>query len=116
MPDRLPILVVDDDSQMLRTIGDILRFRGYDPVGAGTRWQRRRAEQALEESELRLRRMFACVSDAVFITDDDRRVIDANPSALSLAARSLDHLRGEPIDAVLEPVRAWVDVRSDVVA
>jgi two-component system, cell cycle sensor histidine kinase and response regulator CckA len=203
MTDRLPILVVDDDSQMLRTIGDILRFKGYDAVGAasgqegldaaegsegppaialidlklpdmdgielvsrlrgiaplvevviltghasvdsairalreqsydylvkpvhpdhlvasvgraGDRWQRRRAEQALEESELRLRRIFACVGDAVFITDDRHRIIDANPAAVSLAARSLERLRGESMDAVLEPNRASLDVRSDIFA
>jgi len=200
--DRLPILVVDDDSQMLRTIGDILRFRGYDAVGAGSgregitaaegdhppaialidlklpdmdgielvtrlrdiapllevviltghasvdsavralreqsydylvkpvhpdnlvasiaragdRWQRRRAEQALEESELRLRRMFACVSDAVFITDDDRRIIDANAAAVDLAARSVDRLRGELLDVVLAPCLPYVDIRSDTFA
>ncbi|HEX6534444.1 MAG TPA: response regulator [Gemmatimonadaceae bacterium] len=32
----LSILVVDDDDQMLRTIGDILRYRGYAPLGAPT--------------------------------------------------------------------------------
>jgi CheY-like chemotaxis protein len=36
MAERLPILVVDDDSLMLRTIGDILRFKGYDAIPAGT--------------------------------------------------------------------------------
>jgi two-component system cell cycle sensor histidine kinase/response regulator CckA len=202
MPDRLPILVVDDDAQMLRTIGDILRFRGYDARGAGTgregldsaesgespaialidlklpdmdgielvtrlrdiaplvevviltghasvdsavralreqsydylvkpvhpdnlvasiarasdRWQRRKAEQALEESEMRLRRMFACVSDAVFITDDDGRIIDANPAAVHLAARSLEKLRGESLPLLLAPVMNVVDVRSDAFA
>ncbi len=203
MPDRLPVMVVDDDSQMLRTIGDILRFKGYDPVGAasgrecltaaegsgsppaialidlklpdmdgielvsrlrdiaplvevviltghasvdsavralreqsydylvkpvppdnlvasraraGDRWQRRRAELALEESELRLRRMFACVSDAVFITDDDQRIIDANPAAVHLAARSVERLRGERLTDLLEPVLQNVDVRSDAFA
>jgi signal transduction histidine kinase len=203
MPERLPILVVDDDSQMLRTIGDILRFKGYDAVGAGTgqegidaagggvnppaialidlklpdmdgielvsrlrdispllevviltgnasvdsavralreqsydylvkpvhpdnlvasiaragdRWQRRRAEQALEESELRLRRMFACVSDAVFITDDQGVVIEANPAAVMLAGRASDRLRGEALDVLLDPVRRLVDVRSDAFA
>src|SRR5918998_461560 len=32
----LPILVVDDDRQMLRTIGDILRLSGYAAEGALT--------------------------------------------------------------------------------
>jgi hypothetical protein len=201
--ERLPILVVDDDSQMLRTIGDILRFRGYDAVGAasaneslrvveggrippaialidlklpdmdgielvarlraiaplvevviltghasvdsavralreqsydylvkpvhpdnlvasidraGDRWQRRRAELALEESEQRLRRTFACVSDAVFITDDQRRIIDANPAAEKLAARTADQLYEQPLDAVLAPIMSDVEIRSGAFA
>ena len=203
MVDRLPILVVDDDSLMLRTIGDILRFRGYDTMPAGTgaeglnvagypdrtpaialidlklpdmdgielvsklrniaplvevviltghatvdsairalreqsydyllkpvqpdhlvasvaragdRWQRRRAEQALELSELRLRRMFECVSDAVFITDDDRRIIDANPAAAALAGRPCDALCGESLDTLLAPWLDRVDVRQSTFA
>ena len=35
-PYRLPVLVVDDDPQMLRTITDILRMNGYAPTGATT--------------------------------------------------------------------------------
>jgi two-component system cell cycle sensor histidine kinase/response regulator CckA len=41
-PEPLPILVVDDDRQLLRTIGDILRLSGYSPEAALT------AEQGLE--------------------------------------------------------------------
>jgi len=33
---RLPVLIVDDDPQMLRTITDILRLNGYAPSGATT--------------------------------------------------------------------------------
>jgi PAS domain S-box-containing protein len=36
LTDPLSILVVDDDDQMLKTVGDILRFKGYHPVGAPT--------------------------------------------------------------------------------
>ncbi|HVX40245.1 MAG TPA: ATP-binding protein [Gemmatimonadaceae bacterium] len=203
MASRLPILVVDDDVMMVRTIGDILRFRGYDPIAAssgregleftrqrpdppaialvdlklpdmdgmqlvselrsiapllevliltgyasvesavaalrehsydylvkpvapehlvtsiaraGDRWQRRHAEVMLEESELRLRRMFECVSDAVFITDDDKRIIDANPAAVALVARSVEALRGQPLDVLLAPVLPYVDVRASAFA
>src|SRR5690348_9600232 len=197
LADSLAVLVVDDDDQMLRTIGDLLTLRGYRSFGAATarkglevashmelppavalvdlrlpdmdgielvghlrlvsrltevviltghasvdsavralreqsydylvkpvhpdnlvasvaragdRWQRRKAEQALEESEMRLRRMFSCVGDAVFITDQDRRIIDANPAAVNLSARALEKLRGETLDAVLAPVALSVDV------
>jgi DNA-binding NtrC family response regulator len=35
-PDLLPVLVVDDDAQMLRTITDILKLHGFAPMGAAT--------------------------------------------------------------------------------
>ena len=187
-PERLPVLIVDDDAQMLRTIGDILKLRGYSallapsaekgleitkdaaslpaialvdlrlpdmdgmelvskirslsqsieiviltgnasidsavralrensydylikPVQpeqllgsierAGERWQRRRAESAMQESEQRLRRIFEHVGDALFITDDSGRIIDANPAACALTAVALDELRGRDMRAVL---------------
>jgi two-component system cell cycle sensor histidine kinase/response regulator CckA len=40
--ERLPVLVVDDDSALIRTLGDILRLHGYNPSTAGT------AEEGLE--------------------------------------------------------------------
>ena len=36
LPEALQILVVDDDDQMLKTIGDILSLRGYTPVASST--------------------------------------------------------------------------------
>jgi PAS domain S-box-containing protein len=41
-PDTLPILIVDDDRHMLRTLGDILRLRGYPSLVASS------ARQGLE--------------------------------------------------------------------
>ncbi|MDB4876836.1 MAG: hybrid sensor histidine kinase/response regulator [Gemmatimonadetes bacterium] len=201
MADRLPILIVDDDAQMLRTIGDILRARGYDPIPArsgqeaieaaearppamalvdlklpdmdgidvvsrvrgvaplveiiiftgnasvesavralreqsydyllkpvapeelltciaraGDRWRRRRAEAALEESEIRLRRMFESVSDSVFITDGDGAIIDANPAATTLLGSSIETFRGERIEALLAPSLESLDVRVSAFA
>jgi PAS domain S-box-containing protein len=178
-PEALPILVVDDDDQMLRTIGDILRLRGYDPtvassgqqalavaaegeppaialidlrlpdmdglelmsrlrsmsqltevviltgnasvdsavralreasydylikpvqpdllldtIGrAGERWQRRRAEAAMRDSEDRLRRIFDHTGDALIITDDAGWIVDANPAAAVLSGLSPTDLR-----------------------
>jgi two-component system cell cycle sensor histidine kinase/response regulator CckA len=180
LPKSLSILVVDDDAQMLRTITDILRLRGYSSVIAGTgrealevtrdmvdapavalvdlqlpdmdgieligrlreiaaltevviltgnasvdsavralredtndyllkpvqpdhlvgtierageRWQRRRAEVGMRESEERLHLIFDHVSDALFIADDSGRILDANPAACALSSQSLTKLR-----------------------
>jgi two-component system cell cycle sensor histidine kinase/response regulator CckA len=180
LPKSLSILVVDDDAQMLRTITDILRLRGYSSVIAGTgrealevtrdmvdapavalvdlqlpdmdgieligrlreiaaltevviltgnasvdsavralredsndyllkpvqpdhlvgtierageRWQRRRAELGMRESEERLHLIFDHVSDALFIADDSGRILDANPAACALSSQSLSKLR-----------------------
>ena len=174
----MQILVVDDDDQMLRTIGDILRLRGYTPVSsstaaralqlaaqteplavalvdlrlpdmdgielvarlhdvseitqvviltgnasvdsavramrehsydylvkpvhpdqlldsigrAGERWQRRRAEMQMRESEDRLRRIFDHTHDALIITDEADRIVDANRTALEFTGLELETL------------------------
>jgi signal transduction histidine kinase len=187
-PEPLPVLIVDDDTQMLRTIGDILRLRGYSamlaPSGqrgleitkeaarlpaialvdlrlpdmdgmelvseirklsdtieiviltgnasvdsavralrqnsydylikpvqpeqllgsierAGERWQRRRAESAMHESEERLRRIFEHVGDALFITDKSGLILDANPAACALTSTPLEQLRNRELRGVL---------------
>jgi two-component system cell cycle sensor histidine kinase/response regulator CckA len=192
-PDPLPILVVDDDRQMLRTIADILRLSGYTPeaaltagqglelaermpkppaialvdlrlpdmdgfelvtrlhslsdltqvviltgnasvesavralreqsydylikpvqperlldsVGrAGDRWQRRHAEVAMRDSEERLRRVFEHVGDALLITDDTRRIIDANAAACELTGLGIEQLRSSSLSEVLPDATA----------
>jgi PAS domain S-box-containing protein len=184
----LKVLVVDDDAQMLRTITDILRLRGYSAlvaatgkealeitrrmkdapavalvdlklpdmdgielvarlheiaeltevviltgnasvdsavralrensndylvkpvqpdqlVGtierAGERWQRRRAELAMRESEGRLRLIFEHVSDALFIAEDSGAIVDANPAACALSGQSIQTLRSLKMGDVL---------------
>jgi signal transduction histidine kinase len=204
LAESLSILVVDDDAQMLRTITDILRLRGYSPVIAGTgeqaltlaramteapavalvdlrlpdmdgmdlvgrlheiaaltevviltgnasvdsavramrehsndylvkpvqpdelvgtierageRWQRRRAEVGMRESEERLRLIFDHVSDALFIADDSGRIIDANPAACALSGHSTGKLRSLTVDDALPSGDGMVlDVRSTTFA
>ena len=196
----MKVLVVDDDAQMLKTITDILRLRGYSSVIAGSgrealditramsdapavalvdlklpdmdgieligklreitamteiviltgnasidsavralrehsndylvkpvqpdqlvatieraseRWQRRRAEVAMLESQERLRLIFDHVGDALFIAEDSGRIIDANPAACVLSEQSLDSLRLLTISDVLPENNGKVlDVRS----
>jgi len=199
-PEAMKVLVVDDDAQMLKTITDILRLRGYSSVIAGSgrealeitramsdapavalvdlklpdmdgieligklreitamteiviltgnasidsavralrehsndylvkpvqpdqlvatieraseRWQRRRAEVAMLESQERLRLIFDHVGDALFIAEDSGRIIDANPAACVLSEQSLDSLRLLTISDVLPENNGKVlDVRS----
>jgi len=204
LAEALSILVVDDDAQMLRTITDILRLRGYAPVMAGTgekalelaramteapavalvdlrlpdmdgmdlvgrlreiasltqvviltgnasvdsavralredsndylvkpvqpdqlvgtierageRWQRRRAEVGMRESEERLRLIFDHVSDALFIADDLGHIIDANPAACALSGKSIEDLHALTIGDVLrEDDGRVLDIRSTAFA
>jgi PAS domain S-box-containing protein len=188
LAEALNILVVDDDAQMLRTITDILRLRGYSSMMAGTghealdltrkmkegpavalvdlklpdmdgieligrlreiagltevviltgnasvdsavralrensndyllkpvkpeqlvgtierageRWQRRRAELGMRESQDRLRQIFDHVSDALFIADSSGAIVDANPAACALSGRPLEKLRALKMTEVL---------------
>jgi PAS domain S-box-containing protein len=189
IPEALQILVVDDDDQMLKTIGDILRMRGYQPVAsttgaralqlaretdplavalvdlrlpdmdgielvsrlrsvseitqvviltgnasvdsavramrehsydylvkpvhpqqlldsigrAGERWQRQRAELQLRESEDRLRRIFDHTHDALFITDEQDRIVDANRTALEFVGMDLGALSSWALGDLLIP-------------
>lgn len=199
LPEALSILVVDDDDQMLRTITDILRLRGYSLVIAGTgrealevtrgmreapavalvdlklpdmdgieligrlreiaaltevviltgnasidsavralreetndylvkpvqpdhlvgtierageRWQRRRAEAGLRESEQRLHLIFDHVSDALFIADDSGHILDANPAACALTSLSLTVLQSLTIAAVIPESARLADDQS----
>src|SRR5712672_1193457 len=68
---------------------------------AAERWQRRRAEEGMCESEERLRLIFDHVSDALFIADDSGRIIDANPAACELSVQSLDKLQSLSMSDVL---------------
>jgi signal transduction histidine kinase len=80
---------------------------------ASERWQRRRAEVAMRESQERLRLIFDHVGDALFIAEDSGRIIDANPAACALSVQSLDSLRSLMISDVLPESNGKVlDVRS----
>jgi PAS domain S-box-containing protein len=68
---------------------------------AGERAQRRRAEAALRESELQLRRIFEAVNDGLVITDGAGRIVESNPAAARIIGVGADALRGRPITDLL---------------
>jgi len=84
---------------------------------AAERWQRRRAEEAMRQSQDRLRLIFDHVSDALYVADDGGRIIDANPAACALSGRSLELIQTLTMADVLPQNGSNVlDVRSTAFA
>jgi len=84
---------------------------------AAERWQRKRAEEAMRQSQDRLRLIFDHVSDALYVADDGGRIIDANPAACALSGRSLELIQTLTMADVLPQNGSNVlDVRSTAFA
>ena len=84
---------------------------------AAERWQRRRAEEGMRESQDRLRLIFDHVSDALYIADDAGRIIDANPAACMLSGESLEQIQTRNMTDVLPQNGTHsLDVRSTAFA
>jgi signal transduction histidine kinase len=84
---------------------------------AAERWQRRRAEEAMRQSQGRLRLIFDHVSDALYVADDAGRIIDANPAACALSGHSLEKIQTLTMADVLpENGTHLLDVRSTAFA
>ncbi|MHC4333952.1 MAG: PAS domain S-box protein [Planctomycetota bacterium] len=60
--------------------------------------ERRRADEALRQSESNFRNLVDNNPDAMVVTDKDGVVLFANPAAETLFARKTEQLRGEPLD------------------
>jgi len=67
---------------------------------------RRKAEMALRDSERQLRAMFDNALDGMILLDDDRRILDANKSALQLLGYGIAEMRLLPWDALMPPQQA----------
>ena len=81
-------------------------------ANAEAREERRRAElerersaAILREHEQKLRAVFETAHDAIFITDDERRTVDANPAACEYLGVSKRDLIGRRVDDFLPPDR-----------
>jgi two-component system cell cycle sensor histidine kinase/response regulator CckA len=72
----------------------------------------------LETRERRFRAVFESASDAIVIFDDLRRVLEANPAAVSLFGVSLEELKGSRLDTfcptLVDGHSPWADARSAV--
>lgn len=82
---------------------DTALLRRGGPWGAIKSYGRRRAEQALRQSEVRLRATIESATDGIMTVDDRGEVTLANPAAAEMFGYSLEELLGESIGVLLGP-------------
>jgi PAS domain S-box-containing protein len=70
--------------------------------------ERKRAEEALAESEKKLRTLFETMSEGIVYEDHDGKIISANPAAERLLGLSLDQMQGR---TSLDP--RWKAIHED---
>ncbi len=103
-PDGVSVCIVATDLTELETSTEMLQ-------------QLRRQKEALLDSESRLRAVFAVSQDAIIITDDEGRYVEANPAATNLFGfENTQRLMGRHIFEFVapehEPARIWADLRQ----
>ncbi|NLG34757.1 MAG: PAS domain S-box protein [Lentisphaerae bacterium] len=88
-------LAYDGDGQPVRVDGVATDITG-----------RRRAEEALRESENKLRSMFQAMTDVVFVLDAEGRYVEIAPTRTELMVRPPRELIGKTVGEVLPPESA----------
>jgi len=68
--------------------------------------ERRRAEEALRESESRYRLLAESASDIIWIRDLDFRTIYVNPASTRIRGYSVEEVMAQPLEEVLTPASA----------
>ena len=80
---------------------------------------RMKGEEALRASETQLRALFDSSLDGIVVLDDNRRIVDANPSALALFGIAKDTLSEYTLDNFIAPVskekflREWPSLKAE---
>lgn len=68
--------------------------------------EQKRAQEALEQSRIRLQALFDHALDAMLLTDDTGRIVDANPAACQLTGYDARTLTGRSLWSLLSPDHA----------
>jgi two-component system, cell cycle sensor histidine kinase and response regulator CckA len=108
--DQVPVLVVDDDPQLLRTLKDILAMRGYEPLTAGSGEAGlkiaadRQSEIAIALVDLRLPDMdgLDVVSKLHALSELTEVIVLTGHASLDSAVEALRH---DSFDYLVKPVR-----------
>ncbi|KLU06560.1 sensory box histidine kinase/response regulator [Rhodopirellula islandica] len=73
--------------------------------------EKHRNEIALRDSEARKRALFDAAGDAVLLIDDQRAIVEANPSASQLLQAGGGRLVGRPLNDLISPVsKQWASL------
>ena len=65
--------------------------------------RRRKAEQALRESESKYRALYDGSADGIFLLDDSGTILDGNEASLRMYGYSLEEIRGTKIEDLIHP-------------
>ncbi|MBT3925755.1 MAG: PAS domain-containing protein [Rhodospirillaceae bacterium] len=74
--------------------------------------ERKRAEQAIRESERHYRSLFESSLDGIMIADTEGRIEDANPAVLEMLGYDIETLRGMTVDEITPP--KWRALTRDI--
>lgn len=88
------VLRPDGEERFVEARGLPVRWDGESCAMAAIRdiTERKRAEEALRQSERRFRQLFQRVQDPIYITDEDGRIVEANPAFADLFGCSEEEL------------------------
>jgi two-component system, cell cycle sensor histidine kinase and response regulator CckA len=106
----LPVLVVDDDAQMLRTITDILRAHGYAPTGVPSGLEALRVAKGLKvPAAIALIDLALPDIDGIELVGRLRQISDLTEVVILTGNASLDSavraMREESYDYLIKPVQ-----------
>ncbi len=65
--------------------------------------RRRRAEQALRESESKYKALYDGSADGIFLLDDNGTILDGNAASLRMYGYSLEEIKGTKIEDLIHP-------------
>jgi two-component system, LuxR family, sensor kinase FixL len=101
-----------------RKVSDVIANHEYALLRRGGDWGavksygRRRAEEALRQSEVKLRATIEGATDGILSVDEAGEITLANPAAAEMFGFTLEELFGESIGILLPPPRDGVRVRQ----